>query len=290
MKRIRTYVWILLVSVALLAGCNKQQKEWTVTQYGFYDSSQFMFYTIQSSSGELIVIDGGWDVGADYVKSIIKGLGGTVDAWILTHPHPDHIGAFNEIYPDLDGIEIRQIYASEIDYEVYRERAQEWDGFESFETFLRVTEGTDRLTYLRRGDELSLCGLNMKVFNAYDEIVEELSQDVCNDGSLMFYLEGEENRMLFCADVGGTMSETILKQYGEDLKADYLQMAHHGQGGQIDEFYKRVSPAAAFFDAPNTMTYDTSGTYNTPGKIAMMQELGAVTYAFDTAPNTVILR
>lgn len=290
MKRKRTWICLLVIFSVLLAGCKKQQKEWTVTQYGFYDSSQFMFYTIQSSSKELIVVDGGWDVGADYVRSKIKELGGTVDAWILTHPHPDHVGAFNEIYQNLDGIKIKQIYASEIDYDVYKARAQEWDGFESYETFLKATEGAKNLTYLHRGEELSVCGLKMKVLNAYDEIVEELSQDVCNDGSLMFTLEGEENKMLFCADVGGTMSETILQQYGEELKSDYLQMAHHGQGGQIDGFYKRVSPKAAFFDAPNTMTYDTSGTYNTPGKIAMLKEMGAVTYAFDTAPNTVLLR
>ena len=47
------------------------------------------------------MIDGGWTEDAMAVKDIIKSQGGIVDAWILTHPHQDHIGAFNEIYAEL---------------------------------------------------------------------------------------------------------------------------------------------------------------------------------------------
>ena len=72
---------------------------WKVTQYGSdSDFQQSMFYTIKGSNGKLIVIDGGWDYDAKRVRDTIKKLGGKVNLWIITHPHPDHVGAFNQIF------------------------------------------------------------------------------------------------------------------------------------------------------------------------------------------------
>ena len=78
---------------------------WKVTQYGSdSDFQQSMFYTIKGSNGKLIVIDGGWDYDAKRVRDTIKKLGGKVNLWIITHPHPDHVGAFNQIFANPDGM------------------------------------------------------------------------------------------------------------------------------------------------------------------------------------------
>ena len=36
--------------------------------------------------------------------------GNHVNAWILSHPHQDHAGAFNQIYASPDGITIDAVY------------------------------------------------------------------------------------------------------------------------------------------------------------------------------------
>lgn len=290
-RLIRLSVIFLLLAAAgsaILAGRYEKQKgQWTVTQYGFPESSQFMFYTLINGTGDLIVVDGGYDVGEAYVREIITELGGVVDAWIVTHPHPDHAGAFNKIYAKPNGIKIKQVYATRLNAELYEEKAQEWDGIETFREFLEVTEGKENIEYLQRGEELIVCGLRMKVLNAYDDKVEAISEDLCNDGSLMFKISGKEKSMLFCADVGGVMSETILQDFGEELEADYVQMGHHGNGGMIDLFYERTMAEAAFFDAPNWLAYGEN--YSTSGRIKFMQLMGAEVYTYATAPNTVKL-
>ena len=53
-----------------------------------------------------MLIDGGHTTDADEVREVIKEHGNHVAAWILTHPHPDHVGAFNEIMKNDENHEI----------------------------------------------------------------------------------------------------------------------------------------------------------------------------------------
>lgn len=269
---------------------------YSVTQYGKKDSYQSMFYTIKSSDGQLIIIDGGYDTDADSVRKIILDHGGIVDAWILTHPHPDHIGAFSSIFENLEGITIRHIYTIKMDYDKYKKLARDWDQFDVFEKFHSLTEHSKKLTYLHQGDTLSICGLTMEVFSAYDEYVANCSKDLCNDGSLLFQLSGKQDKMLFCADVGKKLSESLIKTYGNKLKSDYIQMGHHGNGGLSEDFYRLVNPKVAFFDAPDWLMdnknqgTDIPANYTTPKNREIMESMRAKIYSFHTAPNTVTLQ
>ena len=87
------------------------ETDWKITQYGNNNGRQSMFYTIKDTHRHFIVIDGGWTEDADMVRRIINNNGGHVDAWFLTHPHADHIGAFCAIYKDLKNISIDKVYA-----------------------------------------------------------------------------------------------------------------------------------------------------------------------------------
>ena len=85
------------------------------------------------------------------------------------------------------------------------------------------------------------------------------------------------------------MSDFLLQKYGEKLKADYLQMGHHGYGGLKDDFYNMVAPGFAFFDAPDWLMYDTTGKYDTPEHVELMQGMGSEIFSFSAGPNTILL-
>gem|GEM_PF-1102725 len=260
---------------------------WTVTQYASTTENQASFYTITDQQGHVVVIDGGWTEDAEYVLEVINNLGGHVDAWILTHPHFDHIRAFNAIYASDDCPEIDVIYASEFDWDQYHEEAAEWDQIADFETFYELAQDMDNLVYLHAGDELDLIGLDMQVFHDY---TSKVGGDAANDGSLVFKVSTEKLSMLFCADTGVSQSDVIIEKYGDELSSDYLQMGHHGNGGLSAEFYTLVSPSVSFFDAPDWLMYPAEGTtYTTAENIALMQSLGSAIRYWGTAPNRVFL-
>lgn len=111
-----------------------------------------MFYTLKSPEGKLIVIDGGVEANASYVRQVVKANGGTVHVWFLTHPHPDHIGAFNQIYADPWGIRIEQIYDNSLDMAYYDTVDKEWDGIETYRKYLGLIQGATNVMHLHGGE------------------------------------------------------------------------------------------------------------------------------------------
>ena len=56
------------------------------------DIWQNLSCVMKTKEGAVIVVDGGRDVDAPHLIEVIQELGGHVDAWLLTHPHSDHVG------------------------------------------------------------------------------------------------------------------------------------------------------------------------------------------------------
>lgn len=261
--------------------------EWLIIQHGRNDIN-LSFYTIYNASKGLIVVDGGWTGDASYVREVINDLGGHVDAWILTHPHQDHIGAFNVLYKELEGITIDKIYTVDMASPEECIQVADWDSVNAYNDFLALK--VSDIVYVYAGDKLDICGLEFEIISTYDENVKKLSKDFLNDGSMIFKVTNNLESMLFCADVGINMSDFLVNKWGDLLEADYLQMAHHGFGGLSDEFYKKVSPKVAFFDAPDWLMYDETGKYDTPENVAFMESLNAEIYSFNSVPNSIILK
>ena len=272
---------------------------WKVTQYGEAGGDRQICYTITNDT-QLVIVDGGWEAEETRLRQIIAAYGNHVDAWILTHPDPDHITAFLDIYSDPQGILVDKVYTPEYpSVEVLKTNAP-WDDFSALERFrsLKISGHT----YLHRGDEVDVIGLKMQVISAYEDRIDEISDDLMNNGALMFKLKGNSESMMFCGDVGSAaadwnttnsqiMTDYILGMYSPDeLKADYVQMAHHGFQGMMPEFYEAVSPKGAFFDAPLWLLEGVNDGYSSKPKYDLMKGLGCDIYTYYSSPNQIVLR
>lgn len=271
---------------AYIPNLNPGSDGWLITQFGDPLQQQEMCYVITTETG-LVIIDGGYSYEAPRLRKIIEQYGNSVEAWILTHYHPDHITAFLDIMEDPQGIKIHHVYAVEqADLALMQEKAP-WDDFSVLDRFHALE--IESMEYLHRGDQLDLMGLKMEVLSAYETSMDSMTNDLMNDGSMMFRLIGREESMLFCADVGVGLSNYLIGEYGESLKSDYMQMGHHGFGGLSEEFYRLVDPKAAFFDAPHWLMNE-EGDRSTREKEALMRELGCVIFSYYTAPNQILLK
>ncbi len=267
---------------------------WTITEFGDDDGRQSMFYTLRNNEdGTLIVVDGGWEANEAQARSVINLFGGRVDHWFLTHYDEDHASVFNAIYADPQGIEIGEVYCTPLDYEYYLECAADrwWDVPWVYETFLNQTEGDERIHYLNRGDSFVIDGLQIDIFNSYDDYTFDLlnetgSRDAANFASLMIKITGSDNSFLFCGDVhNATHAMRLLEMYGDALDAEYVQPGHHGNASITAEFYDALGAEVMFFDGPAWLT--ESDDYTAKGLIEWCHENGIITYEYATAPNSI---
>lgn len=271
---------------AYIPNLNPGTDGWLITQFGDPVQDQEMCYVITTQTG-LVIIDGGLSYETSRLREIIGQYDNSVEAWIITHYHPDHITAFLDILENPQGIKIHHVYTVEqADLALMEEKAP-WDDFSMLDRF--NTLDIEGLEYLHQGDRLSLMGMNMEVLSAYDTSMDSMTKDLMNDGSLMFRLSGKEESILFCADVGISLSDYLIGEYGESLKSDYVQMGHHGFGGLSEEFYRLVDPKAAFFDAPDWLV-NGEGDRSTHDKETLMRELECMIFSYYTSPNQILLK
>lgn len=280
---------ILAVTVAGIIYISNYSSGYVVTQYPGTTGIQSSFYTIKDSKGHLIVIDGGWKQDAEYVRNVISRNGNKVDAWIITHPHQDHAGAFIEILKDLQDISIQTIYDNGFDYDFIENVGEPYDDITIMEDYYKLTNCMQNVVHLRRGDSIDICGLSMKVINAYDEIVVDnigTEGDFQNNGALLLMIAAEKNSMLFCSDIKYDMEKCLYADL-EKIRCDYVQVAHHGNWGFSLETYLNLGARGYFFDAPSGIVDEESfPAYFLKRELL---EKNKTIYDFSTGENRIVL-
>lgn len=264
--------------------------QWTVTQYASSADEQAMIYTITDRKDHFVIVDGGLDADAEWIRQMIAQHHNHVDAWIITHTHKDHAGAFNAI---MDGtasdFQLDHIYTVDYNTERYQETAHDYDRFDVHETFVQFAAELPQIDYLHENDELDLAGLHMKVLSAWDEHVDALEDHLCNDGSMMFRLEGKKDSMLFCADVQEEMEQYIIPAHEAELQADYVQCGHHGNWGLSTDFYDRISPQAVFMDAPAWLFDPGNEKFDGYRLKQYFTDRGITVYTHEDTPHSIVL-
>lgn len=264
--------------------------EYLVTQYPDATGVQGTFYTI-TNEDTLIIIDGGWADNAPAVREVIEEHGGVVDAWIISHPHKDHAGAFNVIYADPGDITIEQIYDNGFDYEFIESVGEPYDDITIMETYHALTKDAPNVTHLKRGDVLDICGLTFSIYNAYDDIVLYSvgdEKDYQNNASLLMKVSSKNSSMLFCSDIKYDMNDYLFATYADELTCDYVQTGHHGNWSFSDAFYEATDACLFFLDAPSEITDNPQFPASILKESLLTSDKAVLD--FSTAPNTVTLK
>lgn len=218
------------------------------------DIWQNLSCVMKTKEGAVIVVDGGRDVDAIHLVEVIQEFGGHVDAWLLTHPHSDHVGAITEILNmDSMPISIEKVYYSFLDKEFLgQEQVSRRDS--DLECYDQVTEALSKLPEsekcgtLTKGQMISVPGAEITVMNEPFACTE----NSFNNSSVAYCVEMDGKKILFLGDMGWQAGEDFLANHTEDeLKADVLQMAHHGQRGVEKELYQAIHPEVCLWPTPD---------------------------------------
>ena len=244
----------------------------TLTMLNSQTNSQILSVIIETSQGKLIVVDGGLGEDGSYLLSQIQARGGHVAAWLLTHPHGDHVGALYQILQSgAQGIQIDGIYYSFAAPEWYtvHDPSEQTMATSIIGTFAGLPQNI--LHQVSRNQFIQVDDVVIQVMN--DRY--ELAEDKGNNASIVYKMLVNGKKLLFLGDMGEAGGNRLLAECGADnLKADIVQVAHHGQNGVGEEVYKAINPSICLWPTPQWLWNNDGNRWKIPETKSWLTRLG----------------
>jgi len=233
----------------------------TVYQLAHQSHTQMMSFVVITDGGDLVVIDGGTRADAAFLLETMREVTGTtkprVSAWFLTHPHLDHVDALFELYERHSGdFSVATIYHRFPDPEFIQSAEPK-----GVHTLLEYREAAKRFAFpeeiLETGRIVSVGPMEFKVLLA---CTDPIQVNAINNSSTVLRMECGDVSMVFLGDLGIEGGQRLLGTTGrQDMKADIVQLAHHGQNGVGFPVYEAISPSLALWCTPQWLWDNNQG-------------------------------
>jgi hypothetical protein len=248
-----------------------------------------MGYIYQLADGSFFVIDGGYTDGnngtgggvrepgistgckssAPYVMNVLKEYAPDPDniriaAWLITHMHEDHFGAFVDLALNRDYEEDKNritiekvIYSTSCDENIKHTSADQIRWINVFKRSISEEGWGERImskTKAHPGQRFFLRDLTLTVYTSED-LLHFGARDpfaykkYVNNTSIVTKVSFMGKEALYMADSSAASNPGVLAPiYNTSLKADILQVAHHGYADtDAGTVYKYVNPQIVFW-------------------------------------------
>lgn len=245
---------------------------------------QILSCIIRAADGTVIVVDGGLGTDKDRLKAAIKELGGNVCAWLVTHPHGDHAGALYRILEEeIEGraagiapdITIQNIYYNMATADWYQANDASDGSFSILllDKFSQIDQS--RLHSVSRGTVIMAGGTRIEVIN--DRYETDWNKG--NGASICYKVWVNGKSILFLGDMSSEGGKQLLQYERDNLKADIVQLAHHGQAGVEENVYQAIAPSIALWPTPQWLYNQADDSkYRVNETKYWLRKLGAKSY------------
>lgn len=277
MKRTLCIILSLSAAILLFCGCTDTKVESfsdeCLTVY-FFDVGQADSSLLRFPDGTVMLIDSGNRADGSKISDYMLKLGiTTVDWFVCTHPHEDHIGGASDIF---ESFEISALCLPAIDDGFTPDTAIYKNLLSSAEKeqcrVLSLTENT----VIAETDSYSILSLSPRYGSIYSDL---------NDWSLCLKVDCFTNTILFMGDAEFP-SELDILDSAINLDTDILKVGHHGSSGSSsDAFLNRATPMVSIISC------GADNTYGHPSAEALSRlgSVGSKVFRTDTV-GTVIAK
>lgn len=252
---------------------------------------------IQTEDGRILVIDGGHYGESEALLAYLRTLTGMavphIDAWLLTHPHEDHIEAFFDViekYPD--AVTIDKIYYNFPSAQFCGNYGDKGASKTAATFYSLLPRFVEKAVICSVGDVYDVGAAHIEILYSPDPYI---TQNVCNNTSVVYKITLGGKVLLILGDCGVEAGERILARFGaEGVKCDVCQMAHHGQNGVSRAFYEAARPELCIWCAPDWLWDNDAGdgfdthVYKTVEVRSWMEALGTVKMNLVTKDGTQV--
>ena len=252
----------LLSVLLMVSACDRNVSNFTLWQLPLQSDWVGNSYVFLMENGKVVVMDGGIEEETPYLRGFLAALGNEVEAWFISHPHNDHMGALNKILLDPGDIRIKTIYHSEFPDWYYHKYDTYYDSITSNFYHNLHHSGIQVVNYTEPGAIVEIDQTKFKILSVVDTTI---TYNITNNSSMVIKVWDNKKSVLFLGDLAEEGGDHFLKgPFRDELDCDYLQMAHHGQKGVSKEFYRSFTFRACLWPTPLWLYENDRGEgYNT---------------------------
>ena len=255
-----------------------------------------MSYVIRLSDGRFVVIDGGRELEPD-ADNLYKTLAEqspeatpTVACWIMSHPHSDHFYCFIKFmekygelvriqsfmlnFPRFDDLEHYPKLAAR-DTRIFEvgKRFDDTSSYANIPIFEALMEKTGaEILVAHTGQTYRIGDASFEVLSSIEDTIH-LSQNI-NAASLVLRMTLGDQVTLWTTDAACSVAR-LSERYGDYLRADILQVPHHGFGSGTPEAeiecYELIKPRICLLPVSDFNAYTAFCAHKPSARYLMTQ-------------------
>lgn len=199
--------------------------------------------------GRFIIHDGGYQ-GDDRVYGALRDLVPegkiVIAAWFVSHPHIDHYGAFTDFllsHGEDKDIVLERIMLNfaepsrYIAYEVYGDTVEDVNYIHKV-----IKENVPDVPVLKvhTGQSIDFGDATVEILYTIEDHIPNDLRNI-NDSSMVMRVTLGGKTFMILADTGYYSGPILDEMWGDYLKSDILQVAHHGQWPSVEPIYHKIA-------------------------------------------------
>ena len=244
---------------------NKGNNSYSNMELHFIDVGQADCILIVDGDN-VMMVDAGNNGDGDTIVEYLEALNiGTIDHFILTHPHEDHIGGADTV---INTFNVENVYMTE-----YPATSKTYK-----DVITAINNSAIAPHYVEEPLNFEFGDAVIDMYPPYD-----INTDNTNNSSIIMKITHGEDEILLAGDTESDAEKELLEM-GYDLEADLFKANHHGSGGANSYVWlKEVNPQYVVIQVGVDNKYD----HPHEEALSRFNDVGAIIYRNDTMGTVV---